>query len=109
MSPDDPKEKGPKPPFDEHEQKHPGRESDMETKPDFGEDTYRGFGRMEGRIALVTGADSGIGRAVALAFAREGADVAIAYLNEHDDARRSSTTPRRRARSSRSRRASPRS
>lgn len=59
----------------------------MGLKPDHGEDTYQGSGRLEGKRTLVTGGDSGIGRAVAIAFAREGADVAIAYLNEHDDAR----------------------
>jgi NAD(P)-dependent dehydrogenase (short-subunit alcohol dehydrogenase family) len=58
----------------------------MNVKPDHGEDSYVGHGRLQDRIALVTGADSGIGHAVALAFAREGADVAIAYLDEHDDA-----------------------
>jgi NAD(P)-dependent dehydrogenase (short-subunit alcohol dehydrogenase family) len=59
----------------------------MSPKPDHGEETYRGHGRLQGKAALVTGGDSGIGRAVALAFAREGADVAISYLDEHDDAR----------------------
>lgn len=65
----------------------PGRESAMSPKPDHGEQSYRGSGRLTGKVALITGADSGIGRAVALAFAREGADVTIAYLDEHDDAR----------------------
>lgn len=59
----------------------------MEPYPDCGEQSYQGSGRLAGKIALVTGADSGIGRAVAIAFAREGADVALAYLDEHEDAR----------------------
>jgi NAD(P)-dependent dehydrogenase (short-subunit alcohol dehydrogenase family) len=58
----------------------------MEPAPDCGEHTYKGHGRLAGKIALITGADSGIGRAVAIAYAREGADVAIAYLDEHEDA-----------------------
>ena len=61
---------------------HPGLESEMSQAPDFGEATYRGSGRLEGRKAVVTGGDSGIGRAVSLAFAREGADVAISYLED---------------------------
>jgi len=59
----------------------------MHPQPDSGADDYRGSGRLDGKTALVTGGDSGIGRAVAVAFAREGADVAVAYLDEHDDAR----------------------
>lgn len=83
---EDPKEKGAKPPFDEKEQSPPGSEAEMEIAPDFGEDGYRGADKLKGKKAIITGGDSGIGRAVALAFAREGADVAISYLNEEEDA-----------------------
>lgn len=76
----------PKPPFPEQQQPYPGLASRMDPVPDHGEKTYRGNGRLKGKKALITGADSGIGRAVAIAFAREGADVAISYLNEHEDA-----------------------
>jgi NAD(P)-dependent dehydrogenase (short-subunit alcohol dehydrogenase family) len=65
----------------------PGSEDEMRPRADHGEESYRGAGKLEGRAALITGGDSGIGKAVAIAFAREGADVAIAYLDEHDDAK----------------------
>ncbi|BDA49372.1 Uncharacterized oxidoreductase YghA [Coccomyxa sp. Obi] len=65
----------------------PLQENKINPRPDFGYESYKGYGRLTDKIALITGADSGIGRAVALAFAREGADVAIAYLNEHEDAK----------------------
>lgn len=67
-------------------QEWPGSTADMQPVPDHGERTYRGSGRLSGRRAVITGGDSGIGRAVAIAFAREGADVLISYFNEHDDA-----------------------
>jgi NAD(P)-dependent dehydrogenase (short-subunit alcohol dehydrogenase family) len=64
----------------------PGTQQAMTPKPDCGEESYRGFGRLTGKAAVITGADSGIGRAVAIAYAREGADVLISYLNEDEDA-----------------------
>jgi NAD(P)-dependent dehydrogenase (short-subunit alcohol dehydrogenase family) len=71
---------------------YPGRTGDMDAKPDHGEQTYRGFGRLTDKKAIVTGGDSGIGRAVALAFAREGADVLITHLDsEQDDARQTAS------------------
>ncbi|MCP2021360.1 UNVERIFIED_ORG: NAD(P)-dependent dehydrogenase (short-subunit alcohol dehydrogenase family) [Pseudomonas reinekei] len=76
----------PTPPFPSQPQQIPGSQRRMEPHPDCGEQSYTGHGRLAGKIALITGADSGIGRAVAIAYAREGADVAIAYLDEHEDA-----------------------
>jgi hypothetical protein len=69
------------------QQEPPGREAPMEPTADHGEETYVGHGRLDGKAAVITGGDSGIGRAVAIAFAREGADVLISYLEEDDDAR----------------------
>ncbi|MBB6505975.1 hypothetical protein F4693_002972 [Sphingomonas endophytica] len=76
----------PTPPYPEQQQSMPGSTAAMSPRPDHGEDSYVGHGRLTDRKTLITGGDSGIGRAVALAYAREGADVAIAYLDEHDDA-----------------------
>ncbi|MBX8607398.1 SDR family oxidoreductase [Pseudomonas cichorii] len=76
----------PRPPFPQQAQSVPGSQAKMEPYPDCGEQSYRGSERLQDKIALITGADSGIGRAVAIAFAREGADVALSYLDEHEDA-----------------------
>ncbi len=88
MKMQDPRSQYPQPPFPRQPQSAPGLASQMDPQPDHGETSYVGHGRLLGRHALVTGADSGIGRAAALAFAREGADVALSYLQEEEtDAR----------------------
>ncbi len=76
----------PKPPFPSQKQPMPGSTGKMDPRPDHGEESYKGSGRLKGLKAIITGGDSGIGRAVAIAYAREGADVLIAYLSEKDDA-----------------------
>ncbi|WP_122465666.1 SDR family oxidoreductase [Brevundimonas lutea] len=84
----DPRDRYPKPPFPEQPQPEPGLAAKMTPQPDHGETSYRGSGRLNGRKALITGGDSGIGRAAAIAYAREGCDVAIGFLpSEQDDAR----------------------
>jgi NAD(P)-dependent dehydrogenase (short-subunit alcohol dehydrogenase family) len=77
----------PQPPFPPQQQPMPGTTARMQPRPDHGETSYKGSGRLQGKKAVITGGDSGIGRAVAIAYAREGADVLIAYLCEHDDAK----------------------
>ena len=77
----------PKPPYPSQRQPMPGSTAKMDPRPDHGEASYKGSERLKGKKAVITGGDSGIGRAVAIAYAREGADILIAYLDEHDDAR----------------------
>ena len=77
----------PTPPYPAQQQTPPGRTASMDPVPDHGEHSYKGDGKLAGKVALITGADSGIGKAVAIAFAREGADIVISYLSEDDDAR----------------------
>ena len=77
----------PKPPFPEQQQPVPGSSAAMNPRPDYGENSYRGCDRLRDKKVLITGGDSGIGRAVALAFAREGADLLVSYLDEEEDAR----------------------
>ena len=78
----------------QHQKQQPGVESEMEPKPKSVIPTYQGSGKLKNKVALITGGDSGIGKAVALYFAKEGADVAISYLNEHEDARGNEKTDR---------------
>jgi hypothetical protein len=87
-TPQDPTTQQPQPEQPADQLEPPGQTGDMSQQPDHGEESYQGSGRLDGKRALITGGDSGIGRAVAIAFAREGADVALSYLpEEEEDAR----------------------
>jgi NAD(P)-dependent dehydrogenase (short-subunit alcohol dehydrogenase family) len=88
MTPQNLQSQQPQQSYPNQEQQPPGLESEMNPQPDYGESSYRGSGKLQGKTAIITGGDSGIGRAVALAFAREGADVLISYLNEAADAQK---------------------
>lgn len=81
----------PEPPYPSQRQSMPGSTDKMTPRPDHGEHSYKGSGRLTGKVAIITGGDSGIGRAVAIAYAREGADLLIAYLNEDEDAQQVKT------------------
>lgn len=81
----DPRKKFADPPFPKQIQDPPALEKNMEPLPDWGKDSYKGSGKLKGQVAIITGGDSGIGRAVAWAYANEGAKVVISYLNEHED------------------------
>jgi NAD(P)-dependent dehydrogenase (short-subunit alcohol dehydrogenase family) len=84
--PQDPKSAYPEPPFPEQQQEPPGTEAELKPRADHGEESYRGADRLTDRVAIITGGDSGIGKAVAIAFAREGADVVVNYIGEAEEA-----------------------